>query len=251
MRELTGARHAVAVQSGTGALHVAYRLAGVRFGRELVFELGAELEHVALLFVTTIDRQDDHVRGRQLWRQHEAIIIAVGHDEAADKARRYAPGSCPAEHFLAVLVLVGGAAAQEQVLNVGKYGQVATYDPHAGGLDTMWWTLNNFYESLVDMNEDIATLRPVLATSWTISRDGKVYTFTLRPGVKFNDGTPFDAAAVKANVERAQALKKAAFLYVKPVVKVETPAFWWIAGLALIALVFVGLWWVFRTYGRR
>ncbi len=34
-------------------------------------------------------------------------------------------------------------------------------------------------------------------------------------------------------------------------VKVDTPAFWWIAGLALIAAVFVGLWWVFRTYGRR
>ena len=34
-------------------------------------------------------------------------------------------------------------------------------------------------------------------------------------------------------------------------VKVDTPAFWWIAGLALIAVVFVGLWWVFRTYGRR
>jgi uncharacterized membrane protein len=34
-------------------------------------------------------------------------------------------------------------------------------------------------------------------------------------------------------------------------VKVETPAFWWIAGLALIAVVFAGLWWVFRTYGRR
>ena len=33
--------------------------------------------------------------------------------------------------------------------------------------------------------------------------------------------------------------------------KVETPAFWWIAGLALIAVVFIGLWWVFRTYGRR
>ncbi len=34
-------------------------------------------------------------------------------------------------------------------------------------------------------------------------------------------------------------------------VKVETPAFWWIAGVALIAAVFVGLTWVFRTYGRR
>jgi uncharacterized membrane protein len=34
-------------------------------------------------------------------------------------------------------------------------------------------------------------------------------------------------------------------------VKVETPAFWWIAGLAILAVIAVGLWWVFRTYGRR
>ena len=34
-------------------------------------------------------------------------------------------------------------------------------------------------------------------------------------------------------------------------VKVETPAFWWIAGLLLIVAVFAGLYWVFRTYGRR
>jgi peptide/nickel transport system substrate-binding protein len=116
------------------------------------------------------------------------------------------------------------AAAQENVLNVGKYGALATYDPHAGGLDTMWWTLNNFYESLLDMNEDIATFRPVLATSWQVSRDGKVYTFKLREGVKFADGAPFDATAVKLSIERAQALKKAAFIYVKPIVKTETPS---------------------------
>ena len=34
-------------------------------------------------------------------------------------------------------------------------------------------------------------------------------------------------------------------------VRVETPQIWWIAGVALIAAVFVGLYWVFRTYGRR
>ena len=34
-------------------------------------------------------------------------------------------------------------------------------------------------------------------------------------------------------------------------VKVETPAYWWIAGLLLIVAVFAGLYWVFRTYGRR
>ena len=86
------------------------------------------------------------------------------------------------------------AFAQENVLNVGKYGQLSSYDPHAGALDTMWWTLNNFYESLVDLNDDISGLRPVLATAWQVAPSGKIYTMTLRSGVKFNDGTAFDAA---------------------------------------------------------
>ena len=120
-------------------------------------------------------------------------------------------------------VLPTTAPAQDNVLNVGKFSALATYDPHAGGLDSLWWTLNNFYESLVDLNDDINGLRPVLATAWQVSPDGKTWTFTLRSGVKFNDGTPLDAAAVKFSVERAQAFKKAASLYVKPIVKVETP----------------------------
>jgi len=123
------------------------------------------------------------------------------------------------------LLLPGLTSAQgENVLNVGKYGQLGSYDPHAGALDTLWWTGNNFYESLLDVNDDLSSLRPVLATSWSAAKDGKTYTFKLRDGVKFSDGTPFDAAAVKLSVERAQALKKGAYLWIKPVVKVETPS---------------------------
>ena len=80
-------------------------------------------------------------------------------------------------------VLPTTAPAQDNVLNVGKFSAPGTYDPHAGGLDSLWWTLNNFYESLVDLNDDINGLRPVLATSWQRSPDGKTYTFTLRSGV--------------------------------------------------------------------
>jgi peptide/nickel transport system substrate-binding protein len=43
---------------------------------------------------------------------------------------------------------------------------------------------------------------PGLATSWTISPDGTIYTFKLRQGVTFHDGTPFDAAALKFNLDR-------------------------------------------------
>jgi len=51
-------------------------------------------------------------------------------------------------------------------------------------------------------------LFPLLAESWTGSEDAKVWTFKLRPGVKFHDGTPWDAAAAKWNLERLFALKK-------------------------------------------
>lgn len=45
-------------------------------------------------------------------------------------------------------------------------------------------------------------LQPELASKWEVSPDGKTYTLTLRPGVTFQDGTPFDAAAVKFNLDR-------------------------------------------------
>lgn len=126
----------------------------------------------------------------------------------------------------ATLALAGpsGGLAQENVLNAGKYNTLGTWDPHSGGLDTLYWALNNTYEPLVDMNDELNGFRPILATSWRVSRDGLTYTFALRGGVKFNDGTPFDSNAVKVSIERAQALKKAPFLYVKAVVKIETPS---------------------------
>ena len=47
-----------------------------------------------------------------------------------------------------------------------------------------------------------APLKPQLAESWDISEDGLVYTYHLRSGVRFHDGTPFDAEAVKFNFDR-------------------------------------------------
>ena len=51
------------------------------------------------------------------------------------------------------------------------------------------------------------TLQPMLATSWRFSNHGKALTFDLRHGVKFHDGTPVDAAAVKANIIRDKTVK--------------------------------------------
>src|SRR5207249_3464285 len=57
-------------------------------------------------------------------------------------------------------------------------------------------------ETLVAFAEGSTQIVPGLAESWTISRDGLQYTFKLRKGVKFHDGTPVDAEAVKFSIER-------------------------------------------------
>ena len=59
----------------------------------------------------------------------------------------------------------------------------------------------HIHETLVKPDEN-GNLQPGLATSWSTSEDKLTWTFKLREGVKFHDGTPFDAAAVKATFER-------------------------------------------------
>jgi peptide/nickel transport system substrate-binding protein len=63
--------------------------------------------------------------------------------------------------------------------------------------------MRSIYDSLVVLQPD-QSVAPWLATAWQISPDRKQYTFQLRQDVVFHDGTKFDAAAVKANLDRIQ-----------------------------------------------
>ena len=62
--------------------------------------------------------------------------------------------------------------------------------------------IGNIYEGLTKYAPDSTEVLPSLAKEWEISDDGLTYTFTLQEGVKFHDGTPFNAEAVKYNIER-------------------------------------------------
>ncbi|HUM16862.1 MAG TPA: ABC transporter substrate-binding protein [Candidatus Nitrosotalea sp.] len=57
-------------------------------------------------------------------------------------------------------------------------------------------------ETLVAFADESTQIVPGLAESWTISKDGLSYTFKLRKGISFHDGTPFNAQAVKFSIER-------------------------------------------------
>ena len=69
-------------------------------------------------------------------------------------------------------------------------------------------------EGLVGVNQTTGEPTPLLATEWTASADGRSYTFTLRSGVTFHDGSPFNAEAVCTNFERwfnfSEAIRKKA-----------------------------------------
>ena len=75
-----------------------------------------------------------------------------------------------------------------------------TLDPAAATLISTYQVLQSIFDPL--MYQIGGKLTPGLASSMTVSKDSRVYTFTLRKGVTFQDGTPFNAQAVKFNFDR-------------------------------------------------
>src|SRR2546425_3398574 len=62
--------------------------------------------------------------------------------------------------------------------------------------------VSNIFDTLVRFKPQNTEVEPSLAESWTVSSNGLQWTFNLRKGVRFQDGTPFNAEAVKFNIER-------------------------------------------------
>lgn len=110
----------------------------------------------------------------------------------------------------AALLLAGGTAARaEQVLRIAMTASdvpTPTGMPN-NGFEGLRFAGYPIFEGLVSWDlsrsDRLATLRPGLATSWEQSADDKsTWTFHLRQGVRFHDGTPFDADAVIWNLDR-------------------------------------------------
>jgi ABC-type transport system substrate-binding protein len=86
-------------------------------------------------------------------------------------------------------------------LRIGYWQDMTGMDPHTHiGIPAVY-VMQNLFQSLVTVNEELEIV-PELAESWEVKEGGQTYVFRLRQGVKFHDGTPFDAAAVKWNFER-------------------------------------------------
>ena len=96
-------------------------------------------------------------------------------------------------------------AADRDTVRVAVQLEPPILDPTAGAAAPIAEVVSgNVYEGLVQIGDD-GEPRPALAQSWQVSDDGLTYTFALRQGVHFHDGTPFDAEAVRFSLERARA----------------------------------------------
>ncbi len=102
------------------------------------------------------------------------------------------------------LLLLG--SAQAATLKVGIQDDPDALDPATSGTYTGRFVFASLCDKLVDISPDLKIV-PQLAEAWSFSGDQKSVTFTLRKGVTFHDGTPFNAEAVKFNVERMQTMK--------------------------------------------
>ncbi|HEV8472820.1 MAG TPA: ABC transporter substrate-binding protein [Methylomirabilota bacterium] len=105
---------------------------------------------------------------------------------------------------LALVALVPGASAAppKDAIVIGLVAEPVTMDPpQITDLNSARVT-KRIFEGLVGQELGSYKLVPGLAQSWDISKDGLTYTFKLRPNVKFHDGTPFNAEAVKFVFER-------------------------------------------------
>lgn len=76
------------------------------------------------------------------------------------------------------------------VFRFNELGDVTSLDPAMSGSFENNWAINQLYNGLVEMDEEL-NVRPCIATSWTISDDGLVYTFHLRQDVVFHDDPQF------------------------------------------------------------
>ena len=104
---------------------------------------------------------------------------------------------------LVALALLGAVApASAQTFVFGAQGEPVQFDPAVitDGISSR--ITRQVFDGLVKYKGATTEVEPALAEKWEVSPDGRVWTFRLRPNVKFHDGTPLDAAAVVWNFER-------------------------------------------------
>ncbi|AWE08729.1 ABC transporter substrate-binding protein [Lysinibacillus sp. 2017] len=131
-----------------------------------------------------------------------SVLAACGGDDSADKGE-------------------DNGKAKDQVLVFGRGGDSVSLDSAAVTDGESIKVTQNIFETLLNFNEEDTTVKAGLAKEWEVSEDGLTYTFHLQDGIKFHDGTDFNAEAVVKNFTRWSAGAEEDFAYYTSMFKAE------------------------------
>src|SRR5262249_30905359 len=133
------------------------------------------------------------------------LAARVGRDSSEGRPSMKAGAMVRAVVAAIVGLLVGAIAVSAQppgTLVVGLVAEPVNLDPAQVTDLNSHRVGRGVVETLVTFPDESTQVVPGLAESWTIAKDGLRYTFKLRRGISFHDGTPFNAEAVKFSIER-------------------------------------------------
>lgn len=133
------------------------------------------------------------------------VVAACGSDETSSSGSSASTTGGPSSESTtggsATATAADGEPQQGGILRVVQPSNVANLDPHIGVAGTEHYVLYTIFDRLIEFEPKTLTPEPGLATSWSYP-DPMTLEMRLEEGVTFHDGTPFDAAAVKYNIER-------------------------------------------------
>ncbi|MFL9877154.1 ABC transporter substrate-binding protein [Herbaspirillum rhizosphaerae] len=138
------------------------------------------------------------------------------------------PSFLPLQRLFKQLVAAGlltatSYAAVAATINISLDDDPGKLDPTQSSMIAERMVYQSIFDKLVDLDEN-GKIVPMLAQRWTISDDQKTYTLYLQKGVKFQDGTPFNAKAVEFNLLRGQeksSLRRNELKYIKQITVVD------------------------------
>lgn len=96
-----------------------------------------------------------------------------------------------------------GEITYKDTVTIGAANDVTTLDPQGSNTDANMMVFLLTHETIVEIDPSTGEIIPGLASSWDMSDDGCVFTFTIPEGVKFTDGTPLKLEDIKYTYERA------------------------------------------------
>ncbi|MHB1415272.1 MAG: ABC transporter substrate-binding protein, partial [Chloroflexota bacterium] len=139
----------------------------------------------------------------------------------ASPAPTNAPAAAPTTAPAAVPSAPAASAGNDQIV-IARPEEVQKMDAYDQYNLVNYDLFLHIFDQLVEMDEN-GKFQPALAESWETSSDGLAWTFHLKKGVKFHDGEPFNAQAVKVNIERLKDKKLARSTYWGDLDKVDAP----------------------------